>query len=77
MTCMDLSRFFHSYSLSYSDSGPIWLRILPDRSQTIAIAMLLDSMHPCISPFGRPLAVQTAILPFCRPIKQSALPAQP
>jgi len=53
MTCMDLSRFFHSYSLSYSDSGPIWLCILPDRSQTIAIAMLP------------------------RPIKQSALPAQP
>jgi len=29
------------------------------------MAQALDSGHPCPSPFGRPLAVQTAVLPFC------------
>ncbi len=36
---MDSSSRIYGYSLSYSVSGPICLRILADRSQTIAIAM--------------------------------------
>jgi len=48
--CMDFSGLVRGCSLPYSASGPIWLRILADRPQTIAIAMLPRPINQPVLP---------------------------